>query len=571
MNWKWAEPSALNLIIIVLILGASWLWTQRYHLKQFKTLAHPRAVDFLLSQVNWSRVRIKQLAAIFGLCFLVLGLMRLQSPGGTIEIRSEGIEVILLADVSESMLAEDLRPNRLGQMKYDFMRFIDLIGGHHVGLVAFARSAHLLSPLTNDPSALKMYLDSLSPLSVSSQGTNIANAIEVAIAAFERGGKIEQEDSKVTRAILIATDGEDHEPQAMEQVKKLLSDKGVRVFTLAYGSAEGAKIPVRDSLGYLRGSKIDRSGNEVLTKVNTEFLQQLAEAGGGEFKVAEAGSDHMKRFVEAFNQLEKRVNNTEAAITYKEHYMIFGWLSLILLLVYKLLPLRKPPSRYWLGRLLSILVVFVSLSAEAEIKTLSGWYHYQLAQKHLQKSNHRQALESLRQALKHEPFSSEVQIGLGTIYANTEQWDKALSSFKLAEELATDPAEQFAARYNQGVLHQSQKRPDEALSAYLSALEVQPLSKETKINIELLIQQMQQEGEGEGQGEGEGEGDGDQNKDQEPQSYQESKPQPKQFRSEELSEADMKRILDELRNQEQKIRSEFNKQEQKERPSGKDW
>lgn len=571
-QWKWADPSMATLFIVISVLALAWFYHNKLRTQKMKTWTHPRAMAFLFQEVSRSRILVRQVALILGFVFLILGLMRLQSPGGKIEIRSEGIEIVVLADVSESMMAEDLRPNRLSQMKYDLTRFVDLLGGHQVGLVAFAGSAHLLSPLTSDPNALKMYIDSLSVMSVSSQGTDIGLALEVGLEAFERGGKEQTETAKVTRAFLVVSDGEDHEPETLKKIKAILEQKEIRVFSVAYGSDTGATIPERDSLGYLRGQKRNRKGDVIVTKVNGDFLRSLSEAGGGSFEFAVAGGDHIKKVISRINQLEKRINQTESAISYNEHFAIFGWLALVHFLVGFLLPLKKADSKRWIGRVGAFFIILFAQSSYAEFATLRGWYHYKQALKAISEERYGRGLEAISQALLYDPQASELQNAIGLAFAKTEQWDQAEKAFAVAESLAKSPEEQFTARFNKGVIYQAQQQVDPALEAYLKALEIKPDSKETKINIELLIQQMQ--GKGKGQSDSDEPSDGSEgNKDpeQDPQRYQQPKPQPKQFKSEELSQTDMKRILEELRNQEQKIRSEFNKKDQKDQPREKDW
>jgi len=569
-QFRWAEFEMIYLNFVVVIFGLGWVLINHIKKKKILTLAHPRGIKFLFQEVSTKRLLVKKISVLVGLIFLVLSLMRFQTPGGRIEIRSEGIEIMILADVSESMMAEDLRPNRLSQMKYDLIRFVDLLGGHQVGLVAFAGSAHVLSPLTSDPNALKMYIDSLSPLSVSSQGTHVGAAIEVGLEAFRRGGKENSENTKVTRAFVIASDGEDHEPETLNKVKEILAENDIRVYTLAYGTTDGATIPDRDSLGYLRGQKRDRKGMVITTKVNGTFLKELANFGGGEFEFAVAGGDHIKKIISSINRLEKQINQSESAISYNEHFLIFGWIGFIHLIFALMLPLKKSEFKKWLGRVIPLFFIFVPIGAKAEFTSILGWYYYKKAMKSIVNENYSLGFQNLSKALVYDPDSSEIQNALGVLFSKSEQWDKALAAFQIAEKLASSPDEQFSARFNIGVVHHAQKNVDPALQAYLKALEIKPESKETKINIELLIQSMQ--GQGNGDGEKSNNASESQNDfNQDPQKYKESKPQPKQFQSKELSEADMKRILDELRNQEQKIRTEFNKREQKERIREKDW
>jgi Ca-activated chloride channel homolog len=603
MTWKWADPSMgfLGLVIVGLLL--CWSLVSQYRRKKIQSQVHGRALKVLFFEVSAFRHLVRKISFIMGFFFLVLALMRLQSPGGRIEIRSEGIEIMILADVSTSMMAEDLRPNRLSQMKYDLMRFVDLLGGHRVGLIAFAGSAHVLSPLTQDPSALKMYIDSLNTESVSSQGTSVAPAIQAGMDAFDRGGHEVTEKSKVARAFLIVSDGEDHEPEAIEKAKNSLSEKDIRVFTIAYGTEEGASIPERDSLGYLRGSKQDRRGETILSKVNGEFLKALAQSGGGDFAYSVAGGDHIKKILAQINQIEKRLNQSESAIHYHEHYLVFAWLSFFHFLVALFLPLKKRPSKKWQGRSWGWIwgaITFLSFQPSyGDIDSFSGWYHYKKGISFLKEDQFQKGFEVLSKGLAFDPQSSEMQNALGVLFLKTEQFDQAVAAFRTAESLAQSIEQQFSARFNLGVTYQSKKDIPLALEAYLSALEVYPESQETKVNIELLIQKMQSKGQkgkkppkeknqGEDQNEEQDQEDSDNNEEedqdqkdseeskkdqaQDPKRYKQSlKKEPKPFKSEDLSEADMKRILDELRNQEQKIRNEYNKKEQKEKRHEKDW
>ncbi len=189
-----------------------------------------RLYPFLSSSVSHKKRTLKTVLQVLAVFLFVIALARPQLGESQQEVKSEGVEIIFAVDVSESMLAEDVKPSRLEQAKAELSRLIDLMPGNKVGVVAFAGSAALLSPLTNDPSAIKMYLESLDPNAVSSQGTNFTDALKVSKEAFERGGVSTDDTVKVTRVILIASDGEDHEPGALEEAKKWLGR--VCVFSL---------------------------------------------------------------------------------------------------------------------------------------------------------------------------------------------------------------------------------------------------------------------------------------------------------------------------------------------------
>jgi Ca-activated chloride channel family protein len=280
---------------------------------------------------------------------MIVALARPQMGDSKQEIKAEGIELVFVVDVSDSMLAEDVRPNRLEQAKTELSKLIDLMPGNKIGIVAFAGSAAVMSPLTTDPSSLKMYLESLSPASVSSQGTNFQAAIEEAAEAFKRGGVDPDETVKVTRVILIASDGEDHEPGAVAAAEKLTKE-GTRIFSLAYGTEKGAPIPVRDAMGFMRGYKKDKAGQTVLTTVKGDALQALAEAGKGSFYHASFGGSHLQKIVSDIDKLEKTQFESEIATQYDERFQIFVFLAIMIALFEILLGERAPLSRIWKGR-----------------------------------------------------------------------------------------------------------------------------------------------------------------------------------------------------------------------------
>ena len=221
-------------------------------------------------------------------------------------------------------------------MKVELSKLIELMPGNKTGLIAFAGSSALMSPLTTDPSALKMYIDSLDTNSVSSQGTNIEIALSYAKEAFEKGGVTQDSTLKTTRVILVVSDGEDQEPGAFDTAEKLAKD-GFHVITVAYGTEKGGTIPARDRFGNLTGMRKDKSGQTILTQVKGEFLKSLAEKGQGHFYFANFGGDHLKQIANDINLYEKAQFASAVTIQYDEKFtfplvlgIIFIWLSLFI-------------------------------------------------------------------------------------------------------------------------------------------------------------------------------------------------------------------------------------------------
>lgn len=337
--WLWALP---------VLWALSW-FAARWAARTLAGALGKRLAPFLSRSVSTKKRFWKGVLQSLALFCFVVALARPQVGESKQEIRSEGLEIILAVDVSDSMMAEDVKPNRLEQVKVELSRLIDLMPGNKTGVLAFAGSAALLSPLTNDPAAVKMYLDSLSPDSVSAQGTCFECALSAAADAFERGGISADDTVRVTRVVLIASDGEDQEPGALDAAKKL-TDKGIRIFTMAYGTEKGGTIPVRDGMGYLRGYKKDRSGQTVLSQVRGDFLRELAGAGQGTFTYASFGSDHIKGIVDDLNKLEKTQFETQIATQYDERFQWVLFFGLVFALAEMILGERRLGFRLWKGR-----------------------------------------------------------------------------------------------------------------------------------------------------------------------------------------------------------------------------
>lgn len=346
---RFENPSAFYLLwLLPLMMTATWLFA-KWSQAKVKKIFGEKIGPFLSASLSPAKRKWKWFLQIVTILFFIMSLARPQMGQSKMEVKSEGVEIMLLVDVSESMMAEDVRPNRLEQVKSEFSKMLDLMPGHKVGIIAFAGSATLLSPLSTDPGALKMYLDSLSPISVSSQGTEFKRAIQEANEAFKRGGASQDDAVKVTRVILIASDGEDHEQGALDEAKKLV-DQGIRIFALAYGTEKGAPIPERDNMGFLRGYKKDKNNQPVLTQVHGEALRELAKAGSGSFYHASFGGDHIKNIVEDINQLEKAQFESEMATQYDEKFQAFLLFAFLLALIELFMGERRSKFRLWSGR-----------------------------------------------------------------------------------------------------------------------------------------------------------------------------------------------------------------------------
>lgn len=348
-EYRFEDQAALQLLwLIPLVLF--WIrWTGKQTKAVIAKQISPKISGFLTRSVSTKKRKWKLILQVSTLLLFVVALARPQSGEGKQKAKSEGLEMVIAIDVSNSMLAEDARPSRLELAKRELTRFIDQLGGDKVGIVAFAGSAILLTPMTNDKAALKMYLESLSPESVSTQGTDFKKALNESYEALQRGG-IESDDSaQVTRVILIASDGEETEQGGLDVAKKI-ADKGTRIFTLGFGTEQGGQIPVRDRDGNMTGYKRDRSGQVVVTKFTGEAMKKLAEAGRGSYQHATFGGDAVRLLRQAIDQLQRAQLDTMEVNHYTEHYQMFLFFGILLALLELFMGERKAEGRIWRGR-----------------------------------------------------------------------------------------------------------------------------------------------------------------------------------------------------------------------------
>lgn len=332
---KWNDPQILFWIFLApLLLGGAYL-SQIQGLQKLKKYIGLHLAHLWIQNVAQGARYWKWILRSLVLALMLLGLARPQIGKSQQAVKSEGFEIFLALDVSESMTAEDLRPSRLEKAKIDLSRLVDRLGGHRIGIIAFAGTAAVISPLTQDTAAIKMYLESLDTQTISSQGTNFEGALSAAEGAFERGGVGNDEPAAVTRVLIVASDGEDHEQGALDKAAEL-AKKGIRIFSIAYGTEKGAPIPARDRMGFLKGYKKDRQGQTVLTTVKGEALKTLAEKGRGTFVFATSDSSFISEISQQLDTLEKKQYESELQLQYDEKFQIplvlaflLGWVELL--------------------------------------------------------------------------------------------------------------------------------------------------------------------------------------------------------------------------------------------------
>lgn len=290
--------------------------SQRKALKKFGDTV---LVKELMPDLSLRRKLVKDIILIGALTLLVFALARPQLGSKVETVELEGIELMVCMDISNSMLSRDVEPSRLARAKAIVSRMVDRLSNNKIGLIFFAGEAYIQLPITADFVSAKMFLDEASPELISAQGTVIGQAVDMALRSFST-------ETKTKKAIVLITDGENHEGEAIEAVKRA-KEQNVLVSVIGIGSEAGAPIPLISG-GYMT----DEAGQVVITKLNEEMCKQIARASGGVYIHAGDISGTVRSIQKSLENLEKSKMETTRYAAYNEIYYYFLVPALLLLL-----------------------------------------------------------------------------------------------------------------------------------------------------------------------------------------------------------------------------------------------
>lgn len=328
--FRFENPAFLYLLIIIPVIIVIRLLEMRKRKLKLKKFGDLSLLKQLMPDVSSSRKSLKFWLMIAALALLIVMLARPQMGTKISQEKRKGIEVIISLDISNSMRAEDVVPSRLDKSKMLVENMVANFTNDKVGLVVFAGDAFIQLPITSDYVSAKMFLQNTDPSLIATQGTDLAGAIELSSKSFT------QQD-KVGRAILIITDGEDHEGGAIEAAEKARKN-GIRVFVLGVGSTKGSPVP--DGNGcYMK----DNSGQEVISALNEEMCKQVAQAGGGAYIHVDNTSLAQRQLNDELMKLQKGDISSVVYSEYDEQFQAVGILVLILLIIEMLILERKNP------------------------------------------------------------------------------------------------------------------------------------------------------------------------------------------------------------------------------------
>ncbi len=462
--YLWLVPAVLAFYIF-----SRKLWKKRVHrLVQDETL-----LSKLIEGYRKNEWFIRAILMTFAVLCFVLALARPQWGDEKRTAQRKGVDIIFMVDTSLSMLAEDIKPNRLEKAKFEIETFIRNLRGDRVGMVTFAGSGFLQTPLTLDHAAFLLFLDSVQVGFLPDPGTSLVQAFHLAIRAFP------QKELKY-KALILFTDGEDHEggiEKAIEEAKQA----NVRIYCVGFGTAEGEPIPLKNERGERSGFKKDRSGQMVLTRLNQPLLERLAKETGGIYLPATPSEKEVDVILKHLRGWGEQQFAEKMVVEREDQYQVFLILALIFL-VAEMLVRRKNRKSPALLACLAAFFLFTGFFETSQDTVKKG-------NEQFQNKRYQSALEAYRKVQVKNPDSPEVLYDLGTALYKVDSFQESAQDLDAASKKAQDPQLKARAFYNNGNAQYRLGNFEEAIDSFKKALALDPGDKDAKYNLEFLQKQ----------------------------------------------------------------------------------
>jgi Ca-activated chloride channel homolog len=326
---QFQHPEYFIGLLLIPLLGLLFYRLTNWKKKLSARIGDPALVSQLVKSFSARNFLLKFILICFAVFFLVAGLANLRARGNAENISRQGVDVMIVLDVSKSMLAQDIKPSRLDKAKQLLYRLIDRLQNDRVGLILFAGRSYMQMPLTTDHSAAKLYISEAGPEAVSTQGTVFAEALLMANSSFNR-------NERKYKAVILISDGEDHDPEGLKTAKQL-ADDGVMVNTVGIGSPDGSIIIDPET----KEPKKDEKGNTVISKLNEQELSGIADATNGIYIRLDNLEDATTTLTQRLDSIEKRALSDTEFINYKNYFPWFIGLAGLLMIMELFIPERK--------------------------------------------------------------------------------------------------------------------------------------------------------------------------------------------------------------------------------------
>ena len=477
--FRFEEPTYLYLLAALPLIAILRWVLERKQLKRLKLFGDPTLLRHLMPDVSKMRPVVKFWMLLAAMALIIVMMARPQMGTRISHEKRTGIESIIAMDISNSMLAEDVTPSRLDRTKMMVENLVDNFTDDKIGLIVFAGDAFVQLPITSDYVSAKMFLSEIEPSLIATQGTDIATAINMAANSF-------RQQQGVGKAIIVITDGEDHEGGALEAAKAA-KKKGMRVYVLGVGSDKGAPIPLGNG-DYMK----DRTGNTVMTKLNEEMCRQIAEAGGGAYIHVDNNTNAQRQLDNDLAKLSKKEMQSTIYSDYDEQFQAFGIIAIILLILeICILESKNPIARRLniFGRKQRTTTLIIALVVASASFAQNDRRYITQGNKLFRSGQFDKAEVAYRKAIEKNPRNPQAHYNLGNSLMAQKKDSAAVQSFQKSTELETSKIRKAMAFHNMGVVCQQHKMYGEAIEAYKNSLRLNPKDDATRYNLELCKRQ----------------------------------------------------------------------------------
>ena len=482
--FRFEDPLYLYLLLLIPLLAVIRFVTYRNQKKRLRKFGDPKLLKELMPDVSRWRPGVKFWLLEAALALLILMLARPQMGTKISHEKRNGIETIICVDISNSMRAEDVSPSRLDRAKMMVENLVDHFTDDKIGLIVFAGDAFVQLPITSDYVSAKMFLSAIDPSMMATQGTDIARAIEMATHSFTQ-------EKGIGKAIIVITDGEDHEggaTEAAEAAKKA----DMRVYMLGIGSTQGAPIPIPGTNDYM----VDNTGQTVMSALNEDMCKQIASAGGGAYIHVENNSNAQDLLDQELDKLSKKETQSTIYSDYDEQFQAFGILALLLLIIEICLlesknPLMKRVSLFGARKkaAITMLLLLVAMNMSAQTDRL----YIRQGNKQFRAADYANAEVSYRKALEKNDRNPQALYNLGNALLAQNKDSAAVAEFEKATKVETNELRKSKSFHNMGVICQRHEMYAEAIEAYKQSLRLNPSDDETRYNLELCKRQQKKQ------------------------------------------------------------------------------
>jgi len=582
---QFSHPDYLWSLAALPLLGVAFYVLLRQRMRLLSRLIGRSLTHHLAPDVSMGKSSVKHLSFLLGLGFLLLALADPQVGTRLEEVKREGIDLFVALDVSLSMKAEDIRPNRLEKAKRDVSNLLSWLQGDRVGLIVFAGDAFVQFPLTSDYSAADLFISAVDVDAVPTPGTRIASAIELALKSFPT-------DVPTQKAIIVVTDGENNEGDVIAAVEEANS-RGVKVYAVGMGSVEGGPIPIYNAENRRVDYKRDRNGSIVLTKLDESTLQQIASAAGGSYRRATSAGNEIDDLFEEISSLEKTEFEAKQVTGYESMYQYPLAAAILFLLLEIMLSERRGTILRWLKRLLPVAALFCFFVAGYDES--SAQTHRSLVKtgnESYEEGRFADAEAEYKKALLKDPISASATFNVGDAYYKQQRFDEAARAFQTFAMMNKDAESSSRAFYSIGNILFKQDKFQESIEAYKQALRLNPNDGDARYNLELAKEKLkqqqqqqknqqkkdqqqkqdqQQQQQNQNQQQKQDQQQQQQQQNQQQNQQQQPQPQPQVAQQNKIPKEQADRILDALRNSEKEIQKQLRKREGTRIRTEKDW